>query len=145
MDLSTVILSGELGQHNRRSLRNRVIRPPCITPLYRVGVIPVHREIPHDHEFPVVGHPRYTPPLKGWRGSDDPSPHPPTERNIMTTTALAAIERRYLDPTTAASYLNLSVATLANWRSAGTGPAFLKVGGRIRYRLAALDAFVEGR
>lgn len=32
----------------------------------------------------------------------------------------------------------ISVRTLANWRSAGVGPAFVKIGGRVLYRMAAV-------
>lgn len=70
----------------------------------------------------------------------------PDDWNTMTiSNPFAEIPRRFLDPAESGEYLGLSVATLANWRSAGTGPEYLKVGGRIRYRLADLDAFVEGR
>lgn len=42
----------------------------------------------------------------------------------------------------AADYLRLSKNTL-NWkRSHGGGPAFVKVGGRIRYRLSDLRAYL---
>lgn len=33
---------------------------------------------------------------------------------------------------------NISVRTLANWRSQGTGPAFTKIGGSIMYPLSRL-------
>lgn len=43
----------------------------------------------------------------------------------------------------AAEYLRLSKNTL-NWnRSHGGGPAFVRVGGRIRYRLSDLRAYVK--
>ncbi len=35
--------------------------------------------------------------------------------------------------------------TLANWRSKGEGPAFVKVGHQIRYRSEDLKAFLEAR
>ena len=35
----------------------------------------------------------------------------------------------------AARYLGLSPGTLTNWRSANRGPSYVKVGGRVRYRL----------
>lgn len=43
----------------------------------------------------------------------------------------------------AAEYLRLSHRTLDGWRWKGTGPAYQKLGSSIRYRKAALDAFVE--
>lgn len=41
--------------------------------------------------------------------------------------------RTYLNTTEVGDRLGLSVKTLANWRSAGIGPAYLKVGGRVLY------------
>ena len=42
----------------------------------------------------------------------------------------------------AADLLNVKVATLRRWRWAGKGPAFLKIGGAVRYDPAELDRFV---
>lgn len=50
-----------------------------------------------------------------------------------------------LDPHGAASYLNTSRATLARWRVQGGGPPFIKMGGRIRYDVEDLDAWLESR
>ena len=36
---------------------------------------------------------------------------------------------------------NLSEACLERWRVTGIGPIFLKLGGRIRYRLEDIEAF----
>jgi hypothetical protein len=46
-----------------------------------------------------------------------------------------------LDPINAAAYLGLSPKTLANMRTLGTGPRFIKRG-RIFYRIADLDAWL---
>lgn len=35
----------------------------------------------------------------------------------------------------------VAVATLSWWRSKGKGPAFLKIGGRVMYTQAQLDAY----
>lgn len=44
----------------------------------------------------------------------------------------------------AAAYLGgLSTQTMANWRSAGKGPRFVRLGARIVYRVADLDAYLE--
>lgn len=48
-----------------------------------------------------------------------------------------------LNPRGAAEYLNLRAGTLANWRSAGKGPAFIRVGGAIRYSTDSLDAWLK--
>jgi len=42
----------------------------------------------------------------------------------------------------AADLLNMKVTTLRRWRWAGKGPAFLKIGGAVRYDPAELDRFV---
>ncbi len=45
----------------------------------------------------------------------------------------------------AARYLGLSAQTLTNWRSTGrqNQPAFLRIGGRIRYKAEDLDAYLQ--
>lgn len=35
----------------------------------------------------------------------------------------------------------INVRTLANWRSNGTGPKFVKVGGAVLYRKSDIDAY----
>ena len=41
-----------------------------------------------------------------------------------------------------AAYLKESESTLSRWRSAGTGPPFLRLGGIARYRLDAVDRWL---
>jgi excisionase family DNA binding protein len=48
-----------------------------------------------------------------------------------------------VSPQEAAERLGLQVSTLANWRWCGRGPRFLRVGRRVRYRLADLTAWME--
>jgi len=44
----------------------------------------------------------------------------------------------------AADYLGLVKGTLENWRTAGLGPPYIRVGPRaIRYKLSDLDAWLE--
>ena len=43
----------------------------------------------------------------------------------------------------AAAYLGISPKTLNDWRSAGRGPNYLKLGTLVRYRQSELDAFLE--
>lgn len=50
-----------------------------------------------------------------------------------------------LRPEDAARRLNVKTATLAQWRWKGRGPAFVKIGVSIRYRLSDLDTFIEDR
>jgi predicted DNA-binding transcriptional regulator AlpA len=41
--------------------------------------------------------------------------------------------------------LGVPVGTLANWRSARTGPPFVKVGRHVRYRIGDVDEWVAAR
>ncbi len=41
----------------------------------------------------------------------------------------------------AGRYLGVSVSTLNRWRCSGTGPEWTKLGGRVFYRLADIQAF----
>lgn len=43
----------------------------------------------------------------------------------------------------AASRLGLEPGTLANWRWSGQGPRFVKIGGRVRYRLSDLSIWLD--
>jgi excisionase family DNA binding protein len=42
-----------------------------------------------------------------------------------------------------AAYLGRPAKTLANWRSARTGPAYIKVGGTVRYRRRDVEAWLD--
>lgn len=48
---------------------------------------------------------------------------------------------QHLNQTELSRRWRLSPRTLERWRLQGTGPQYLKVGGRIVYRLAYIDAF----
>ena len=50
-----------------------------------------------------------------------------------------------VSPSDAAKRLGLTVGTLANLRYRGGGPAFIRVGNRIRYRLSDLAAWLDKR
>ena len=43
----------------------------------------------------------------------------------------------------AAAYIGLATGTLDRWRTEGRGPSYAKVGGVVRYRLTALDKFLD--
>lgn len=45
----------------------------------------------------------------------------------------------------AADHLGVTVRTMLRWRQAGTGPRYLRVGHRVRYRPEALSEYVAGR
>ena len=61
----------------------------------------------------------------------------------MTTATVPRHE--YMDSREAAGYLRISFNTLNCWRSRREGPAFVKIGGKVRYRLADVDAWADGR
>jgi hypothetical protein len=46
-------------------------------------------------------------------------------------------------PKQAARRLGTTEGTLAKWRCAGIGVAYIKIGGRVYYELSALDAFID--
>lgn len=50
-----------------------------------------------------------------------------------------------LTPDEAGKYLRCAKQTLARWRCEGGGPAYVKVGTRVLYRRADLDAWIVGR
>ena len=51
----------------------------------------------------------------------------------------------YLNTREAAEHLGLSTRTLDRYRVSGDGPMFLKFGGRVRYLVEDLDAWVRTR
>lgn len=50
---------------------------------------------------------------------------------------------RKLSNAEAAEYLGVRPSTLNDWRSTGRGPAYLKIGSRVLYRVRDLDEFLE--
>jgi predicted DNA-binding transcriptional regulator AlpA len=52
---------------------------------------------------------------------------------------------RKLNAAEAAEHLNLSTSTLAKLRLYGSGPAYLKLGRRVAYDVADLEAWVADR
>lgn len=50
-----------------------------------------------------------------------------------------------VSPTDAAERLGVKASTLANWRCSGGGPAYIKVGGRVRYRLVDLADWLDAQ
>jgi len=50
-----------------------------------------------------------------------------------------------LTPSKAAALLKIRPKTLANWRVAGSGPRFVKAGGRVVYRFHDLMTYVSQR
>lgn len=53
---------------------------------------------------------------------------------------------RILRPREAAQFLGIAEQTMERWRAAGRGPRWVKLTGRtVGYRLADLEAYLEGR
>lgn len=42
----------------------------------------------------------------------------------------------------AAKYLSISASSMEQWRRAGKGPVYVRVGKQVRYRVPDLDAFI---
>lgn len=52
---------------------------------------------------------------------------------------------RLLTPAQASEILGFSVSALNQWRMAGKGPEYVKIGRAVRYTESALREFVEAR
>ena len=60
--------------------------------------------------------------------------------------ALGLAPDELMTPEQVAAALLLSIRTLAAWRSSGRNPlAWIKVGGRVRYRRSDVDAWLESQ
>jgi hypothetical protein len=67
----------------------------------------------------------------------------PAEPERFETTASAPQRANCMRAGDAARHLGIAPKTLANWRSAGKGPRFSRLGRAIVYRVEDLDRFVE--
>ena len=54
----------------------------------------------------------------------------------------SAFQAPLLTTEEAAQYLTVSRRTLERWRTEGGGPAYVKLGGCIRYRVSDLDEYI---
>jgi excisionase family DNA binding protein len=65
----------------------------------------------------------------------------------MTTPRNAEPEAggEFLSPEGLADYLNVPLATVYTWRHKGYGPPAAKIGKHVRYRRAAVDAWVSAQ
>jgi excisionase family DNA binding protein len=66
-------------------------------------------------------------------------------RPLNSTPALPPILPEYLSPPQAAAYLSLSPRILERWRAQGVDLPFMRLGRRVRYRRADLDAWMESK
>ena len=53
--------------------------------------------------------------------------------------------RRWAYEADASEYLQIPMPTLRGWRQRGVGPRFYKIGGRVRYDLDDLDAWIAAQ
>lgn len=58
------------------------------------------------------------------------------------TTAPSTELTQLLTPAKLAEHLEVSTGTLANWRSAGTGPKYVRLAGVVRYRVDAVEKWI---
>lgn len=61
------------------------------------------------------------------------------------TSHKAAARLQLLSPGEAAATLGRKPQTMARWRCEGFGPKFVRVGGRIAYRVDDLEAWIASR
>lgn len=68
-------------------------------------------------------------------------------QRCATKAEILASGKDLLDTAEASTYLDgiWSPKTLCNWRSAGTGPRYLKVRGLVLYRRSALDQWADAQ
>lgn len=57
--------------------------------------------------------------------------------------APAENEVQWLTPEDLARMWQVSVGTIANWRTSKKGPEFVRIGGLVRYRPEAVQAWVD--
>ena len=55
------------------------------------------------------------------------------------------MSEQFLNQVRLADRWQISPRTLERWRWAGEGPAFVKIGGRVVYRIADIEAYENGR
>ena len=54
-------------------------------------------------------------------------------------------EVRHLNQVDLSKRLGISCRTLERWRWMGIGPKFIKIGGRVKYRMADVEGFEQSR
>jgi|TARA_R100001129_G_C5192481_1_gene211199 hypothetical protein len=52
-------------------------------------------------------------------------------------------DKKFIEPRELAARWSLSPRTLENWRSAGNGPAYTKISGKVLYSIADVKDFEE--
>lgn len=67
----------------------------------------------------------------------------PTQQNRNTMNNHTTITPAVIDDVQAATYLGISPHWLRNNRRSPSAPPFIKIGGRIRYRVSSLDTWLQ--
>lgn len=62
--------------------------------------------------------------------------------SIVDAKAREEFEDPIVSQASAAVLLGVSVSTLTRWRSSGSGPTAMKFGGKVKYRLSSLKAYM---
>lgn len=73
---------------------------------------------------------------------DQVAPHP-IAATAATSNPSSLVEVRHLTQNELSRRLGVSEPTLERWRSIGIGPIFLKLAGRVRYRLSDVVTYEE--
>jgi predicted DNA-binding transcriptional regulator AlpA len=55
------------------------------------------------------------------------------------------MKERLVIPEVVANHLGVSCGQLAQMRYLGTGPEFIKIGSRVRYRMSAVSAWLDSQ
>ena len=63
----------------------------------------------------------------------------------MSATLTFSPELTLLDAPATGAFLGVAVPTLADWRTKGIGPTYIKVGRCVRYRQSDLDSWLSRR
>lgn len=58
---------------------------------------------------------------------------------------MSEVDERLVAPEVVAEHLSVSRGQLAQMRYLGTGPEFIKVGSRVRYRMSQVDVWLNSR
>lgn len=56
---------------------------------------------------------------------------------------MSKLDERLLTPAVLAEYLDVAPGQLAQMRYMGTGPAFIKIGSKVRYSMSEVGAWLE--
>ena len=85
-----------------------------------------------------------TKPSTGTRTAQQ-EPGPTTPQGQAPQLPIPKHENEWFTPEELGKHLRVSPGTLGNWRTSKTGPAFVRVGGMVRYRRDAVGAWIDSQ